>query len=159
MRRLLFGLVLATAMVVAIPGVASATQPSVTSIHVEGTDAPVEDCGTFTALLTFTNDETITTFYDTSGVPTREQIRFNFSGTFTNSVTGKAADELGNYSIFVDLVSGQAQTVGLELLIHMPGSGVVTLELGSVQFDGGTISNVGSPTILDDGSLICSILA
>jgi hypothetical protein len=138
---------------------ASAGPPTITTFHDEFTDIPVEDCGSFMVLLTFSHDQTITTFYDKTGTPIRENVRFSFSGTFTNSVTGKRATENGVYTVIVDLVSGEANVVGLVLLIHMEGQGVVVLELGHVTFDQGTITRVNSPQILDAGSLVCAILA
>jgi hypothetical protein len=168
-RKRLFAFGLTTAMVIALPiaaaspvappGPTPALAPIITTFHSEGTDVPVEDCGSFTVLLSFSHDETITTFLDKSGTAIREQVRFNFSGTFTNSVTGKTAFENGDYTIIMDLNTGEAKDVGLVLLIRLRGVGVVTLELGQVTSANGVVSESGGPKILDGGSFICSILS
>jgi hypothetical protein len=159
MRRVLAVLGLALAMVLSLALPASAKQPTITRFHDEGSGVPVEDCGSFVVLLTFSHDETITTFYDNTGTPIRAQIRFSFSSTLTNSVTGKTAFETGDYTIIADLIGGDAKVVGLVLLIYLPGVGVVTLELGQVTFDHGSIWVTSEPEILNGDSLFCSILA
>jgi hypothetical protein len=97
-------------------GPALAAQPTVTHLHTEGTDLPVQDCGTFVVLVDFVHDETITTYFDEAGTPTRTQILLNFSATLTNSVTGKSAYETGASMISLDLTSGQTRVAGLVLL-------------------------------------------
>jgi hypothetical protein len=158
-RKAFLAIGLAAALIPAMAISASAGAPTTTTFHSEGTDVPVEDCGSFTALLTFSHDETITTFYDKAGTLIKEQIRFNFSGTFKNSVTEKSAYEQGAYTIIIDFTGGDAKVVGLVLLIRLPGSGVVTLELGQVTFENGTTTTAGAPEILDGGSFICSLLS
>jgi hypothetical protein len=145
------------AATLAVPFRASALSPTISSFHFEGSSIPVEDCGSFEVLLSFSHDETITTFYDKTGAPTRDQIRFVFSGTLTNSVTGKSADENGAYTITIDLTSDHANVVGLILVIRLEGVGVVTLELGHVTVEQPSVIN--SPEILDGASFVCSILS
>jgi hypothetical protein len=160
MRKALFAIGFAAAMIPAMALPASAGPPTVSTFHNEGTDVPVEDCGSFTVLLSFSHDETITTFYDKAASPIREQIRFNFSGTLTNSVTGKTAYEVGDSTVIIDLTNGETQTVGLVLLVRLPGFGVATLEIGHVVFESGTITEVDSLQVLDGGdSSFCSLLS
>lgn len=159
MRKTAIAMGLAAALIVVLPISASAVAPTITTFHSEGTDVPVEDCGSFTVLLTFSHDETITTFYDKTGTPIREQVRFTFSGTLKNSVTLKYANEQGAYTITFDLIKGQTQVTGLVLLINLPGLGVATLELGQVTFANRAITETGAPQVLDGGSFICTLLS
>jgi hypothetical protein len=159
MRKPFIILALAVATVLSLSVSASAVAPTMSIFHDEGSGLPVEDCGTFEVLLTFSHDETITTFYEKAGLPTREQIRFNFSATLSNSVTGKTAHENGAFTIITDLTSGDTKVVGLVLLMYLRGVGVVTLELGQVTFDGARVSVTSSPRILDGASFVCSILS
>jgi hypothetical protein len=140
-------------------GPVSAIAPTSSSFHDEGMNVAVQDCGAFLVLLSFTHDEVITTFYDKSGIPIREQVRFNFSATLANSVTGKTVAENGAYTIVVDLARGQTSTIGLILLMRLQGVGVVTLELGQVTFAGGRIDVTSTPGILDGDSFVCAILS
>jgi hypothetical protein len=159
MRRAFTILGLVATMLLWQPGPVSATAPTISSFHDEGTNVPVEDCGAFVVLLSFSHDETITTYYDKSGVAIREQIRFNFSATLANSVTGETVGENGAYTITIDLARGETSTVGLILLMRLQGVGVVTLELGQATFAGVRIGVTSTPGILDGGSLVCSILS
>jgi hypothetical protein len=139
---------------------ASAVQPTVQSFHSEGSNVPIEDCGSFVVLLTYTHDETIVTYYDDSGEAIRAQIRFRFSATLRNSVTGKKAYESGSFTIIADLLSDQARTVGLVLQIRSPRGGVALLELGHVTVDAsGSWADSGPAKVLQGDSLLCSILA
>jgi hypothetical protein len=158
MRRgiLLLGLIIVSSIVAAAP--ARAAEPSVQRIHSEGSNLPVQDCGTFTVLLSFVHDEVITTFTDEAGTPVRAQIRFHFTGTLVNSVTGKTAYELGDYTVFTDFQNGR--TVGLVLLIRVPGERVALLEIGSLSFDAsGHASLSGAPRVFQGEALVCEILS
>ena len=158
MRRsaLLLGFIIISSIGAATP--ARAAEPIVQRIHSEASDLPVQDCGTFVVLLSYVHDEIITTFLDASGNPGKAQIRFHFTGTLVNSVTGKTAYEIGDYTVFTDFQNGR--TVGLVLLIRVPGEGVALLELGSMSFDSsGHASLSGAPRVRQGESLICEILS
>jgi len=158
--RALAGVALAVTLLLLSGQPAWATQPTVQSFHSSGTNVPLEDCGSFLVLATFTLDETITTYFDDSGQATRAAIRFKLDATLTNSVTLKKAYELESSSIMVDLQSDQARTVGLVLQIRVPGVGVVVLELGQVTFDAsGAATLSGGLTLEQGGSVLCSILS
>ncbi len=159
MRRAFTIVGLAATMLLWQSGPVSAMAPASSSFHDEGTNVVVQDCGAFLVLLSFIHDEAITTFYDKSGIPIREQVRFKFSATLVNSVTGKSVAEDGAYTIIVDLARGETSTMGLILLMRLQGVGVVTLELGQVTFAGGRIDVTSTPGILDGGSFVCAILS
>ena len=159
-RRAWVSVALVAGLVVFLAGSASAVQPTVQTFHSSGSDVPIEDCGSFVVLLTYTHDETIVTYYNDSGTAIRAKISFKLSATLTNSVTGKTAYESGSSKIIVDLLADQARTVGLVLQIRSPGSGVVLLELGHVTVDASGRSTVSGPAVVVQGdSLLCSILA
>ena len=159
MRKALIILAVVLGAILSSPITASATAPTSVSFHDEASGLPVQDCGAFEVLLTFSHDESITTFYDKSGSASREQIRFNFTATLANSVSGKSAYEKGAYTIITDLASESTKVVGLVLLMHVRRVGVVTLELGQVTFNGATVTVARVPRILDGQASVCTILS
>lgn len=154
---ILYGVIAASVLVPVSQ--AGAVQPIVQTFHTSLTNFVLEDCGDFQVILNLSHDETITTFLDESGAAVRSQIRFNFSATLTNSVTGKVALERGAFAIFVDLSSGEGRQAGLILQITVPGQGMVVLEIAQVSFDlAGNASLSGAPSVTQDESLLCSLL-
>ena len=159
-RRTWVTSILAAGLVVLTAGSASGLEPRVQKIQSSGSDIPIEDCGAFVVLLTYTTDETITTYTDAAGQAIRVSIRFRLSATLTNSVTRKTASESGSSLVIADLQTGQARTVGLVLQIRVAGVGVVVIELGRVTLlPSGTPVVGGAVSDLQSGSLFCSILA
>jgi hypothetical protein len=158
--RALAGAALAATFLLFSGQPAWATQPTVQSFESSGTNVPLEDCGTFLVLATYTLDETITTYYDNSGQPIRAAIRFKLDAMLSNSVTLKKAYELESSAVMADLLTDEARTVGLVLQIRVPGAGVVVLELGKVTIDASGAATVsGGLTVEQGGSVLCSILS
>ena len=151
------GMVVAVALRLASP--ATAAGPIVQKIHTELTGFVLEDCGDFQIILDLNHDETIKTYFDKNGLPTRSTIQFNFDATLTNSVTGKVAFEKGSSTIFIDLTGGSEHQAGLILQITVPGQGVVVLEVAEVSFDGSANASLGGQPLVQEGdSFFCSLL-
>jgi hypothetical protein len=159
MKRIGVYLALAMSLLVVLASPARAAKPSVQTIHTELSDFPLEDCGDFEVILDLSHDETITTYFDSSGAPTSATFRFNFDATLTNSVTGKTAFEKGASIQFVDFSGGEGHVAGLILQIRVPGQGVVLMEVGELDFDqAGHAELSGEPVVIEGDSLFCTIL-
>lgn len=159
MKRIGIYLALAASLLIVLASPARAAKPSVQTIHTELSDFPLEDCGDFIVLLDLSHDETITTYFDSSGAAKSATIRFQFTATLTNSVTGKVAFEKGASIQFIEFSGGEGHVAGLILQIVVPGEGVVLMEVGELVFDlAGQADLSGEPQLTEGDSLFCTIL-
>jgi hypothetical protein len=159
MRRLLCALALATPLMLVSAPAALGVKPTFQTFHAEGRNLDVLDCNWFDVLLSFTDDVVVTNYFDKSGSFTRSAIKSKFSGTLTNSVTGTSAYETGHWTLFAK-ADGTSRVTGLVLLIRVPGSGVVLIEVGAVTLgDKGGASVSGRPVITQGQNLICRALS
>ena len=138
-----------------------AATPDVQTFHNEGSFVGF-DCGEFLVLQDFTEDVTVTTFFDKAGNPVRAQIHVRYDGTLTNSVTGLTLRDPARRTITVNLQNGTVTETGLFYGLTVPGRGIAVLDAGKVVFDAdGNVIFVGGPhQFLAGGeALICAALS
>jgi hypothetical protein len=78
---------------------------------------------------------TVTTFYDDAGLPVRIVGHIHFSGSLTNTLTGKSIADQGNQIVTQDLRSGETTVVGPVRVETVPGEGVILADVGRIVRD------------------------
>jgi hypothetical protein len=77
--------------------------------------------------------QTIQVLYDAAGNPIRIQVHGNIEGdVFANGITLR---EIERGQIFLDLVEGTENDVGLVFRVFLPGGGTVIADVGRLVFD------------------------
>jgi hypothetical protein len=125
MKALGFMVVAAASVAAAFPAAGAARAPTVELVPVNdvtvfsGADSPCP----FDIVFTGTGTVKMTTFYDSSGTPTRQSVH----GALTHTI-GSAWHTLvsnGPAPVHVDLASGDMVVTGKEYAFHVPGDGIV----------------------------------
>lgn len=114
---------------------ASAGKPQREVFHLSGSFL-VGDCGGGVVLTdTFTEVDTVTTFFDASGNPIRIQLDAKFDGVITNSASGNTYRDPATFRIVEDVVNGTVTFHGEFGAIVAPGVGIVVQDTGTITFD------------------------
>ena len=109
-------------------------------------------CPGFTVAGDFDVDRTTDTFVDSSGTPIRTVIHVHFTGTLTDTATGKWIPDEGNQIVTVDLLTGVTTVTGRLRNDTEPGVGVVLAQTGRIVTDAsGTVLFAAGQHDLQDG--------
>ena len=133
-------------LVVALsPASASAVAPTVETVTLHREVDVVGSCPGFDVGATFDPIRRITTFYNSEGIPIRQQIHAEIPGTVTNKVTGKTLVTTGVRNFTINLLTGETKTTATNVHVIVPGQGTVLLSAGLFQFDaaGNLVKEVG----------------
>ena len=122
-------------------------------IPLSGADSPCP----FDLVFTSTGTVKMTTFYDSSGTPTRQSVH----GALTHTI-GSAWHTLvsnGPAPVHVDLATGNMVDTGKEYAFHVPGDGIVFGVDGRLTFapDGTQLAFDGNEVVNTDE--LCAALA
>ena len=93
-------------------------------------------CPGFTVRGEFDVSRTVTTFYDENGSPIRQVTHVHFTGTLTNSLSGKTIDDAGNQIVSTDLTDGTSAVIGRVRVVTIPGEGEIYAQVGRLVRDG-----------------------
>jgi hypothetical protein len=159
MRAGRYGVVVAVAVAAFFPLAAGAQQPAVEFVPVNdvqvfaGTDSPCPFDVTFTG----TGTIRLTTYYDASGLPTRQSVHGSLTHTIFSAWHTLVSN--GPAPVHIDLAGGQMVDTGKEFAFHVPGDGIVFGQSGRLVLaaDGTQLSFAGN-TVVDTAAL-CSALA
>ena len=128
MKKLVLAVVLTASF--AFAAVASADAPTVTQDSLHRSIPHFLECPGFTVAGVFDVDRTVTTFVDHDGTPIRQVTHVHFTGTLTNTSSGKSIPDAGNQVVTVDLLTG-TQTVDARVRVDtVPGEGVILAQVG-----------------------------
>ena len=157
-------LVLAVAFAVPLAFAAAASADTPTSVQetLHRSIPTFATCPGFTVRGEFDVTRTVVTFYDGSGVAIRRVFHVHFTGTLSNSVTGKSLADEGNQVVTQDLVAGTTTIVGRQRMDTEPGLGVVFADAGRVIRDpsGAPIFLAGQHDLLEgEIASLCNFLA
>ena len=140
-----------------------ADKPEVTTQVITATNVPYfmpgVTCGDFTILATFTLERRNTLFRDENGQLLVEKARASFTGTLTNSVTGKSLPYEGRFTRTTDFEDNTVTFTGLIRQTLVPGEGVILLETGRRVIDRITRDELFVAGQHEFDSQICSVLA
>jgi hypothetical protein len=134
-------------VLIALPGVAAATQPTfdtqVLQRHIEGFDS----CGTFDITADFDLTRDITTFYDQNGVAVKRIVHAHGTGTFSTDVSDVTLPVEVNRQFHFDLTDGSSLfTTGFNTKIRLPDGGFALIGAGRMVFDSnGDLVSVTQP--------------
>ena len=153
---------MASATVARVAGAATQGSPPISQTSEFTVDEAVGNCGGFHIIASGSGLLRETLYFDNDGLPARLNVHGRYSGTLTNSSTGKTvADAPSIINIFVDL-QGQTETyVGQFFNINIPGEGTVALEVGRYTVEaGGNITFIRGQFQVSEGGLavLCSAL-
>jgi hypothetical protein len=156
MRRLL--LIVALALPLALPAVASAVEPTRETVMVTSR-TPVPCPSGLTLVGVFDVVREITTFYDNDGNPVRELWVATFEGTTTNPLTGESLPNRGIRVFHRDLVTGELFTTGTNVVTKLPDGGVAIGGAGQLVFDAqGTLIEHHGPDSAAERAELCAAL-
>ena len=119
------------ALLAATAAPAAADAPVITNEVINVTN-PVPfgvSCPTFNVLATFTIERTNITSYE-NGTPVRRIRHVHSEGTLYNPTTGYAVPIDGAFTRTDDFVAGTATYAGRHVRVHIPGQGVLALDVG-----------------------------
>ena len=163
MRRL--SLLAALALVLALAAVtpAMAENPDHTFGGTEVTvPSPFAACEGFIVLVTFKSEYNIVNFYDDAGQLVKQIRQVSFTGTLYNSTDlSKSVPYEGDFTRTFDPVENTATYTGLHFRVHVPGEGVLALEVGRDIVDlvsGQQIFLDGNHNFADFDAEICGLL-
>src|SRR5262245_9804500 len=91
-------------------------------------------CPNFNVLATFTVERSLMTFY-ADGSPIRQIRHIDVEGTLYNAVTGYSVPYDGAFTRTEDYVEHTVTFTGRRLRVHIPGEGVLALNVGQTVFD------------------------
>ena len=157
----LLALLALVSILVLVAGPASAREPQREVFRFAGSFL-VGDCGGGVVLTdTFTEVDTVTTFFDASGNPIRVQVHANFDGVITNSASGNTYRDPATFTVVEDVVNGTVTFRGEFGAIVAPGVGIVIQDTGTITFDadGNIIFQAGPHQLLVGPTpQLCSVL-
>jgi hypothetical protein len=169
MSKLTASLALAATVALTFTTMATATRPSVETLHIE--EEPVlnefltDFCG-FPVTNTFTGDIRTTTFFNSTGEPVRQQALFTtFVATIDNPENGKTLVDNNASAVITNFEAGTDTIAGTVFNINLPGFGNVVLDAGRLIFDtetGEVLFEAGHHDVVDgtdDPEPICAYLA
>jgi hypothetical protein len=122
----------------ALTFVATATASSPTSVD-EAFHRSIPNfisCPGFSVRGEFDVSRTVTTFYDENGSAIRQVTHVHFTGTLTNSLSGKTIDDAGNQIVSTDLTDGTSAVLGRVRVVTIPGEGEIFAQVGRLVRDG-----------------------
>ena len=127
------------------PTSASAIPPTVETISRHLDFGVVGSCSGFDVTATFDATRRVTTFYNSEGIPIRQQIHVEVPGTVTNLATGKMLTTTGVRNITRDLLTGEVKSTATNAHVIVPGQGTVQLGAGLFELDaaGNLVKEVG----------------
>ena len=91
-------------------------------------------CPTFNVLATFTVERRNITFYE-NGSPQRQIRHIDFEGTLYNALTGYSVPYDGRWTRTQDYVENTLTYTGRRFRVHVPGGGVLALDVGRTVLD------------------------
>jgi metal-dependent HD superfamily phosphatase/phosphodiesterase len=145
-RRIRIFLIGLASLLALVPATAAfADGPQIQTFKEVYTDNVLVNCGDFSIIENAVTTVRVTTFFDDQGNSVRRIIHFTYSGTYTNSVTGKILTDTPDPQTYIrDYVNGTTAGHGLVFRITVPGEGIVLLDAGTVIFNAdGTVTAYG----------------
>jgi hypothetical protein len=119
-------------------------------------------CDGFIVLVTFKSEYNIVNFYDDAGQLVKQIRQVSFTGTLYNSTDlSKAVPYEGDFTRTFDAVENTATYTGLHFRVHLPGEGVLALEVGRDIVDllsGQQVFFDGNHNLADFTAEICGLL-
>jgi hypothetical protein len=163
MRRLSLLAALALVLALAAATPAMAENPEHTYGGTEVTvPAPFAACQGFIVLVTFKSEYNIVNFYDDAGQLVKQIRQVSFTGTLYNSTDlSKSVPYEGDFTRTFDAVENTATYTGLHFRVHVPGEGVLALEVGRDIVDllsGQQVFFDGNHNLADFDAEICGLL-
>lgn len=155
-------LLLSVALPVAFAPTAAAFPPQKETTFTEQVEFVVANCQGFKAIEAFTQDVSVTVFFDSAGNPVKFTLHIEGVGTVFNSKTGKSGTDHFAFTVEGDLQAGTEKVVGIVFGVTVPGFGAVLTDAGNVIFDaGGNVIFEGGPHQLLHGDTdeLCAALA
>ena len=152
-RRLfpaLLGSVVLAAVAVA-PVAAASNGPERVRDTVIATNPQVwAECDGFDVVLEgLTIERTFLLWKDADGEVVLERRHVYFHGPMVNSVTGASAEYIGRFTRVVNTETDTEALIGLSRMIHLPGTGVVSMAAGHIGWD--LTLDEEAPPIFDNG--------
>ena len=126
----------AAALVLTLAATAAASAPTSVSETFHRSIPNFISCPGFSVRGEFDVSRTVTTFFDENGAPVRQVTHVHFTGTLTNSLTGKAIDDAGNQIVSTDLTDGTSEVIGRVRVVTIPGEGEIFAQVGRLVRDG-----------------------
>jgi hypothetical protein len=125
---------------------ASANQPQVAQFHSDTTD-PIVNCGSFTVRDHAVADFTVTLFTDSSGAPTRLQVKTHGTDSLFNAATGVTYASPQDSMVTVNFGDQTEAHVGITMGVTVPHYGNVLVFAGRITLDGNgdVIQYAGAP--------------
>ncbi|MEP6702096.1 MAG: hypothetical protein ABJB04_03835 [Betaproteobacteria bacterium] len=125
------------AALLAVSVTASARPPIMTELGFETDNEVLAPCGAFDIISNGTGTIKVTTYFGPSGQPDRVDLHGMYSGTLTNSMTGKSlVNSPAVANISSNLVAGTERQVGTFFNVTMPHVGNVLFNTGRIKYDG-----------------------
>jgi hypothetical protein len=119
-------------------------------------------CQGFIVLFTVKSEYNIVSFYDDAGQLVKEIRQVSFTGTLYNSTDlSKSVPYEGDFTRTFDPVENTATYTGLHFRVHVPGEGVLALEVGRDIVDLLSRQQVffdGNHNLADFAAEICGLL-
>jgi hypothetical protein len=119
-------------------------------------------CQGFIVLVTFKSEYNIVDFYDDAGQLVKQIRHVSFTGTLYNSTDlSKSVPYEGDFTRTFDAVENTATYTGLHFRVHVPGEGVLALQVGRDIVDllsGQQVFLDGNHNLADFAAEICGLL-
>jgi hypothetical protein len=119
-------------------------------------------CQGFIVLVTFKSEYNIVNFYDDAGQLVKQIRHVSFTGTLYNSTDlSKSVPYKGDFTRTFDAVENTATYTGLHFRVHVPGEGVLALQVGRDIVDllsGQQVFLDGNHNLADFAAEICGLL-
>jgi hypothetical protein len=115
---------------------AAADAPLITTQTIRVTNPVPADfsCASFNMLATFTVERRDITFYENSS-PVRQIRHIDFEGRLYNATTGYSVPYDGAWTRTQDFVENTLTFTGRRFRVHIPGQGVLALDVGRTVLD------------------------
>jgi hypothetical protein len=130
MRPLLF-LAIVGGLLALVPA-AAADPPTIVEQSLHRSIPNFASCPGFTVAGEFDVNRTLFTFVDANGTPIERVIHVHFTGTLTNTSTGKSIPDEGNQIVSIDLLTGVTTVDGRLRVDTVPGEGVILAQTGRI---------------------------
>lgn len=161
-RSLLAALALALALAAATPAMAENPEHTYGGTEVTVPAPFGVACEGFIVLVTFKSEYNIVNFYDDAGRLVKEIRQVSFTGTLYNSTDlSKSVPYEGDFTRTFDPVQNTVTFTGLHFRVHVPGEGVLALQVGRDIVDlmsGQQVFLDGNHNRADFATEICGLL-
>ena len=120
------------------------------------------DCGTFSAHYVGRDHGVVTTWFDSSGDPVRQQGHLSAVETDTNENSGASVVVRTRLNVHVDFVANLTSITGIRNMSNQPGRGVVIQSVGKLlvqDLTEGPIAVHGPADDIDLGGGFCDALS